>query len=142
MNIEIYCDGSSDGISNARGGWAFVVVVDGEISYENSGNHFSTTNNVMEVRAAIEGVRYVLYTYTDTATATITVVSDSKLVLGYITGDYKCKTPHLIPDYMQLRGLCFKLKPATRWVKGHSGDKLNDRCDALAKSAKEQIPKI
>jgi len=64
------------------------------------------------------------------------LVSDSQLVLRYASGEYQCRKPHLVPLYCKLRQLHNKLNIKTRWVKGHSGDLHNERCDILAKTAR------
>ena len=41
--------------------------------------------------------------------------------------------------YQQLKYLMNKLNAKTRWIRGHSGDTHNERCDQLANAARKQI---
>jgi ribonuclease HI len=136
MRVEIYCDGSSEGNSTGKGGYGYVIVVDGVKHSEGSGHMPVATNNTAEITAAIEGLKYVSGNSALCGASEIIIVSDSQLVLKYATGEYRCKKPHLIPFYIELRKYYGQLKATTRWVKGHNGDKYNETCDRLAKAAK------
>jgi ribonuclease HI len=135
MKIEVYCDGSSNGKTGAIGGWAFVVVIDGVKNHEDSGKEANATNNTMELRAAINALEYVAKNYPQCTD--ITLISDSQLALNYANGTYRCKKPHLVPFYCKIRQLHDKLKITTKWERGHSGEPNNERCDQLAKAARE-----
>lgn len=146
MEIEVYTDGSAT-TADKPGGYAFVIVdksADREI--KRAGGYISSsTNNVAEITAAIEGLsewlrlKDTLYPNDDAASKQIkvTLVSDSQLVLKYATGEYKCHKFHLVPLYIKLRDLYKQTGATTRWVKGHSGDKYNEICDKLAKSSRQ-----
>ena len=136
MNVEVYCDGSAT-IASLPGGWAFVILVDGVKVTEGSGHLAKATNNVAEITAAISGLEFVKNDSRLSCATSITLVSDSQLTLRYATGQYRCKKPHLVPLYCKLRQLHDKLSISTRWVKGHAGEPMNERCDELAKSARE-----
>lgn len=138
MKIEVYCDGSSEGNSTGKGGWGFVVVQDGLKVFEGSGGLPVATNNTAEITAAIEALRYVKGLAT--APDEVTLISDSQLVLKYASGEYRCKKPHLVKLYIELRKLYGETKATGRWVKGHAGDEYNERCDVLAKAGKENQP--
>ena len=142
MKIEVYSDGSSDGKSGGVGGWAFVILIDGVVVHEGSGSEVNATNNSVEIKGAIEGLRYVdcyLATKPNPSGTLREVIlwSDSQLVLGYATGRYRCKALHLLPLYIELRKFFGKLNAKDEWVKGHSGEPNNERCDLLAKAARE-----
>jgi ribonuclease HI len=155
MLIEVYSDGSAT-VATEPGGWAFVICVDGVKVAEGSGHLSTATNNVAEVTAAIRGLEYVATTdlcgcvgstvitsdaQNDSADGTrIVLISDSQLTLRWATGEYRCKKWHLVPHVIQLRKLLQKLNAETRWVKGHNGDEHNERCDVLAKAARETPP--
>jgi ribonuclease HI len=146
MLIEVYCDGSSSGNSEGPGGSAWVIVVDGVKDSEGSAHSAKTTNNVEEVRAAISGLESVQKRYVCGSTGRpnvgddkIVLISDSQLTLKWGTGEYKCKKWHLIPLVIRLRSLIKALNVETRWVKGHAGDPNNERCDELAKAAKDNV---
>lgn len=144
MLLEIYSDGSAT-TGDKPGGYGFVVCVEGIKVAEGSGHIPKATNNVAELTAAISGLEYVathdipgmdgIHTELN-----VVLVSDSKLVLGYATGEYQCRKPHLLPLMLKLRKLYRNLNATTRWVKGHSGDEYNERCDVLAKAAREACP--
>ncbi|NVN97222.1 ribonuclease HI, partial [Candidatus Nomurabacteria bacterium] len=57
-HIEIYTDGSSLG-NPGPGGWGTVVVINGKIVEELGGHDKDTTNNRMELQAAIEALKYI-----------------------------------------------------------------------------------
>ena len=57
MSFKIYTDGSCHG-NPGPGGWAFIVVAKDEVVKEKSGSMEKTTNNQMELSAAIEGLFY------------------------------------------------------------------------------------
>lgn len=140
MEIHVYSDGSGNTFSS-DGGWGFRVVIDNEVRVEGSGYLSSATNNVAELTAAIEGLTYVQSNLSSLCDGSvvpkITLISDSQLVLGYANGAYKCKATHLTPLYIQIRKLYNSLGVTTKWVKGHAGDVNNERCDELAKNARE-----
>jgi ribonuclease HI len=141
MKVEVFSDGSSDGKSGGVGGWAFVVLVDGEKVYEASGSEDNATNNSMELRAALEGLKWV-----DTYVAgspnpagtlrEVILWSDSQLVLGWASSRYRCKAMHLIPLCFEIRTYFNKLGAKDCWVKGHDGNEWNEKCDTLCKAAR------
>ncbi len=137
MKLEVYCDGSGN-TSESSGGWGYVIVRDGSPIKEGSGFLSKATNNVAELTAAIRGLEEVMGLPEFGEATEISLVSDSQLVLRYATGEYKCKAFHLVPLYIQLRHLYKKAKATTRWVKGHSGEEFNERCDVLAKTARKE----
>lgn len=141
MKIEIYSDGSGNTF-DSDGGYGYRLVVDGSLYKEGSGYIARATNNVAEITAAINGLEELKRLIaTDPIFAagnfSITLVSDSQLVLGYASGRYQCKALHLTQLYIQLKGLYKELGADIRWVKGHSGDEHNEGCDKLAKAGRE-----
>lgn len=131
--VEIYTDGSGT-TANKPCGWAFVVVKDGVKVHEMSGHIDKGTNNTAELTAAVKGLAYaVLHHFGEE----VVLVSDSQLVLGYADGSYRIKAVHLTQLYVALRRLYNSLNAKGRWVKGHSGEEFNERCDELAKTARE-----
>lgn len=139
MLIEIYSDGSAT-TADKPGGWAYVICVDGVKVAEGSGHLAKATNNVAEITAAVSGLKFVDnqgYRDGNGGMPKIVLVSDSQLVLRYATGEYQCRKYHLVPYYCALRQIYQKLQAETRWVKGHSGDEQNERCDELAKAARQ-----
>lgn len=140
MKVEIYADGSGNTF-DSDGGYGWRLVVDGVLVTEGNGYLSSATNNVAEITAAIEGLKYA-GTYISKlgvqlqATDQVVLVSDSQLVLGYANGNYRCKALHLTQLYIELRKVYGAVGATTRWVKGHTGDEHNEGCDKLAKAAR------
>lgn len=140
MKVEVYADGSGNTF-DSDGGYGWRLVVDGVLLSEGNGYLPSATNNVAEIRAAIEGLQSAS-TYINRPEILaqgpheVVLVSDSQLVLGYANGAYKCKALHLITLHIQLRKVYGSVKASTRWVRGHTGDEHNEGCDRLAKAAR------
>lgn len=129
--ISIYSDGSSGGNSLGAIGWGFVIVKDGVTLSSGSGGNKIGTNNISELTASIEGMKaFKELELSDE----VELVSDSQYVLGLANGNFKpTKNLELAKE---IRGLAVELNVKTRWVKGHSGDEFNEKCDELAKAAK------
>ena len=133
--IEIYSDGSGTS-THLPGGYGFVVLDNGELVYQGSGPLKEASNNVAELTAAIEGLKYVKDTFPGRK---VTLVSDSMLVLNYAKGTWKVKAQHLIKLFIEIRKLYTQMGIKTRWVKGHSGNPHNVRADALARKARLSV---
>ena len=132
--ICVYSDGSATS-HDLPGGYGVVITMNGEQIVEFNGSLENATNNEAELSGAIAGLQYVV-DHLDISEE-IVLVSDSQLVLGYANGSYRCKAMHLTPLYIKLRKLYQQLNAETRWVRGHNGEPFNERCDKLAKSARE-----
>lgn len=136
--IEVWCDGSSTGRSGREGGWAYVIVQDGQVLYAGYGGHPETTNNVMELLAAIEGLE-ALESVIDKHVRdreAVVLISDSRYTLGMATGKNQAvKNLELVT---RLQAVYRRICTETRWVRGHSGSVFNERCDRLAKKGKEK----
>ncbi|HMO56605.1 MAG TPA: ribonuclease HI [Roseiflexaceae bacterium] len=141
--IELITDGACSG-NPGPGGWA-VLVIRNEIVEEYGGAEPHTTNNRMELQAAIEGLRRVPH---DTP---VRVTTDSQYLLNGITRWIRnwrlrgWKTSEGRP--VENRDLWEELDQLagsrTTWraVRGHSGDPLNERADLIAHSyATGRIP--
>jgi ribonuclease HI len=130
---SVYTDGACSG-NPGPGGWAWAVA-DGRQGF---GGHPATTNQRMEIQAALEAVRSI-------ADSPLVVVSDSTYVVncfrdgwwrgwqtrGWLTSQ---KKPVVSRDLWEpLVELVNDRGDVTfRWVKGHSGDPMNDLVDRLA----------
>ena len=139
--IQIYTDGSSLG-NPGPGGWGTVVVGEGKIIEELGGYNKDTTNNRMELQAAIEALRYMNQHHHE---HTVTIHADSAYVLGGVTNwifgwekngwRTSKKEPVLNQDlWQELIGMVREFKGKIIWqkVKGHSGHIYNDKADEIA----------
>lgn len=128
--IKVYCDGAYSSSRN-QGGWAFVVLKE-DIKIKSSFFPISdTTNNRMEIQAAIEACNWVK----SQGFTELTLYTDSMYVIGTMTQNWKRKkNTDLWPLLDQaVEGLNINWEH----VKGHSGDKYNELCDALAVTASQ-----
>lgn len=149
MKIEVYSDGSAT-VATKPGGYGYVVVQDGVKITEGYGHMELASNNDAELEAAIQGLACVLKMRVEGKIPIghheIFLVSDSQIVLGWVTGAYRFKQAAKMHKYQQLQYLVKKLNVKTRWVEGHTGDTHNERCDKLAnlgrKQTSEESPKI
>ena len=137
--ITIYTDGGCSG-NPGPGGWGVVVIADG-IAKQLSGGDAHTTNNRMELTAAISALSIVKNT-PSFAGRKISVHIDSQYVKNGITvwikgwkaKDWKTadKKPVKNLDLWQLLDeLNCSLDVSWNWVKGHSGVEYNEICDQL-----------
>jgi ribonuclease HI len=113
-----------------KGAWAFLIRLDGEVVAKGSGKagEFKTTNNRMELRAIIEGLKEI------PVGEKVTVVSDSTYALGSFKRKIKSKTPNR--DLVaQLQGLAKDRMVSLKWVRGHSGHADNEAVDKMAHRA-------
>ena len=134
--VEVFTDGACSG-NPGPGGWG-VVLRYGEHEKELSGGEVNTTNNRMELTAAIEGLAALK------ESCRVLLVTDSKYVADGIekgwaeswrkNGWRKAdKKPALNVDlWEQLLDLLDKHTVNIKWVKGHAGHPENERCDKLA----------
>ena len=141
MKIMIYTDGACIG-NPGPGGWGAVLIRDGVIE-EISGGESSTTNNRMELKAAIEALRKTH------GQGNIELVTDSQYVRlgitqwiikwrqnGWRTGAKgEVKNKDL---WQELWNLSQGDWVTWHWVKGHSGDEYNERADRLARAEAEK----
>ena len=140
MQITIYTDGACDiHAPNRPGGWAAILRArddSGALLREvvRSGGQEKTTNNQMELRAVIEGLKAM------TSPAKITIYSDSRYVIDIARGAKKPKANKAL--WGEYRALAAGQYIEWRYVAGHSGDALNERCDklAVAERAKLALP--
>ena len=132
--VKIYTDGACRG-NPGRGGWGAILVY-GPHERELSGGEAETTNNRMELTAAIRGLEALR------ESCSVTLFSDSRYLVdafneGWIYNWHKkrwgggLKNPDL---WQRLYELVGQHKVKFEWVKGHNGHDYNERCDALATS--------
>ena len=145
-DIEVYTDGGSTG-NPGPGGWAAVILSGGN-EIKISGGDRDTTNNRMEMTAAIKAVEYVELNLDKSAK--IKLSTDSEYLKKGITewiknwkknnwktaskGDVKNKDLWMILD--QLNSRC---RIEWQWVKGHSGNQYNELCDSLVENERKRF---
>ena len=143
MHIEIYADGACKG-NPGPGGWG-VLLISGEHRREISGSESHTTNNRMELMAAIRGIEAL-----KTPGTVARVYTDSQYVIkgisewvaswkqrGWKTADKKpVKNQDL---WERLDALAQVHQLEWHWVRGHSGVEGNERVDQLANEAIEAM---
>ena len=132
--IRVWCDGSSNGKTGGAVGWGWVIEKDGEPLHAGYGGAESGTNNTAEIQAAIEGLRALSKVILFHPLEEVALVSDSRYCLGMASGRLSAvKNLELVAE---LQGLYKSLCNETQWVKGHAGNKMNERCDSLAHKGK------
>jgi ribonuclease HI len=136
--VVVYTDGACSG-NPGPGGWAWAVAPDGSPSA--SGGEVATTNQRMEITAALEAVRALA------GSGPVVVVSDSTYVVNCFRDRWWVKweangwrnakkQPVANADlWRPLVELVGSSEVTFRWVKGHSGDRMNDLVDELAVAA-------
>lgn len=134
--IELFTDGACSG-NPGPGGWGVVLRYNGH-EKELSGGEKNTTNNRMELTAAIMGLAALK------EKCKVRLVTDSKYVADGITKGWAeswrknnwrkaDKKPALNPDlWERLLDLIAEHDVTIDWVKGHAGHPENERCDRLA----------
>ena len=123
--FDIYTDGSCSG-NPGPGGWAAVIEHDGEKS-RLSGGERSTTNNRMEIMAAIKGLEAA------PPGATAVIHSDSEYLVKTMTKGWKRNVNRDLWEQLDLT--VAKRNVDFRWVRGHSGHPQNEEADRLAVQA-------
>lgn len=138
--ISLYCDGSSSGQKDGAIGWSWFLVIGNNIVNWDYGGATQGTNNIAELLAAINGLKYVAQKTNVVERLVkkeweLEIVSDSQYVLNMADQMFSPTTNHeLVKEIIDLKeALCAK----TRWVRGHSGDPFNERCDRLAKLGRD-----
>jgi ribonuclease HI len=139
--VVIFTDGSCRG-NPGPGGWAAILAANGR-EREISGGEPATTNNRMEMTAAIEALNAL------TRPCRVELHTDSQYVRNGITQWLQLWKARgwrtLSKGAVKNEDLWRRLDEARlrhevdwRWVKGHSGHEMNDRVDALARKAMER----
>ena len=137
--VTIYTDGAC--IGNPGPGGYGAVLLSGEHRKELSGGFANTTNNRMEILAAIVGLESLK------KPSEVTLYSDSRYLVDAIqkgwalkwqaNGWMRNKKDRAVnPDlWERLLALTKQHDVEFRWVRGHAGNKENERCDKLAVAA-------
>ena len=136
--IEVFTDGACRG-NPGLGGWGVLIEYE-NITKEYFGGEKNTTNNKMELKAAIEGLKILK------EACEVNITTDSKYVMDGITSwinnwkknNWKNASKKDVKNkdlWIELYKLNQSLNVKWNWVKAHAGDTLNEEADMLAKKA-------
>ncbi len=136
--IKIYTDGSCIG-NPGNGGWAAILLVN-EKKIKIKGYKKNTTNNQMELTAPIKALKKIpigekIEIYTDSKYVKIGI---TEWVTKWKKNNWKTSSKKKVKNidlWKELDNLNEKYQIKWCWVKGHSGDILNDEVDQLAREA-------
>ena len=142
MTIELYTDGACRG-NPGPGGWGALLRTNG-VEKTLKGSEPNTTNNRMELMAAIMGLQAL------TRPCDVSVYTDSQYVRQGMTEwlagwkrrgwrNSKNEPVKNVDLWQQLEVAASTHKVRWHWVKGHSGHPDNDRVDALANEAIDEL---
>ncbi len=142
--VSLFTDGACLG-NPGPGGWAYILRYKDKCR-EMSGGEPHTTNNRMELKAAVEGLKALK------EPCEVHVTTDSEYLKKGITewiGGWKRngwrtvrKEPVLNQDlWQELDALAAGHKTAWHWTRGHASHAENNRCDELARQAAQKQPR-
>ncbi len=140
----VYSDGACIG-NPGPGGYGTIVRVPGHPEKVLSSGKPRTTNNEMEMTAAIEGLKVAI----SLGAPKIDVVSDSEYLVkgmnswmkGWLRNGWKTRTGDPVKNrelWEELHRLSQGREVTWTWVRGHASHPENERCDALAVAAAKQ----
>lgn len=135
--VTIYSDGGCIKNPGGCGGWAAILTYGGKEKVVR-GNHPSTTNNRMELTAAIEALKALK------RPCSVDFFTDSQYLQKGISlwlkhwarRDWKTKENQPVRNqdlWKELHALASVHRVTWSWVKGHSRDRLNERCDRIVR---------
>ena len=140
-HVTIYTDGGCDP-NPGRGAWAALIIADGKVS-EFSGADVQTTNNRMELTAAIQALRSVkegseVDLYTD---STYLMKGMTEWMPKWLAKKWRGSSgPVLNKDLWQVLNVeTARHKVKWHWVKGHSTNRYNQRVDLLVQKARNSL---
>ena len=138
MKLKIYTDGACSG-NPGKGGWA-AIILDEYLNQSNiSGNEKNTTNNRMELTAAIKSLQNISNAHH------VILHTDSKYLINgakewlekWKLNNWKSSSNQKIKNidlWKQLDELLQSNNVDWTWIKGHSGDKFNEEVDEMARN--------
>ena len=143
MSIKVYTDGACRG-NPGPGGWGVYIQLNDEEKDLYGGNP-ETTNNQMEMQAALEALKYLkdknevieLYTDSNYLRQGITEWIHKWKLNNWRTA---AKKPVANRDlWIEISDLNEKMNVQWNWVKGHAGDPGNERADQLANIGADNV---
>lgn len=138
-DVTIYTDGACSG-NPGPGGWGTVLIYKDAIK-EISGGNLNTTNNIMEITAVIEGLKLLK------EPCNVKIYSDSAYVVNafnqhwiesWIKNNWQNSKKQPVKNkefWLKLLNLITIHNVQFLKVKGHSNNRLNNKCDELARQA-------
>ena len=140
--VEIFTDGACKG-NPGPGGWGALIRA-GEKEKELSGGEALTTNNRMELMAAIEGLNALKRPFRVIVSTDSNYVKDgiTKWVHGWKRNGWRTadrKPVKNVELWQALLEAAARHQVEWRWVRGHNGHPENERADALACAAAEAM---
>ncbi len=141
--VIIYTDGGAKPNPGGPGGWAALLLA-GEHRKELSGGEAATTNNRMELTAAIMALEAL------NQPCAITLYTDSEYLkkgisewlAGWVRKGWKTTSGQPVKNrelWERLHAAAARHDIDWRWVRGHAGSPENERVDQLATAARENI---
>lgn len=100
-HLIVACDGAARGNPGPAGIGVHIMGADGSVVAEIAQGIGEATNNVAEYTAVIEGLSLAQ----ELGARSVTLRSDSQLLVNQLTGRYRVKAPHLQPLHRRVRGL-------------------------------------
>ena len=137
MAINVYTDGACSG-NPGMGGWGVVILIDDYDPIHLNGGSFNTTNNKMELTAAIEALKYFK------KNSTLNLFTDSKYVkegieswiINWKKNGWKTTSKKPVKNKMlwiELDSQLTRHSIKWEWIKGHLGHVHNEQADYLAR---------
>ena len=137
MAVNVYTDGACSG-NPGIGGWGVIILIDDCEPIHLNGGSFNTTNNKMELTAAIEALKYFK------KNSTINLFTDSKYVkdgieswiVNWKKNGWKTASKKPVKNKMlwvELDNQIARHSINWQWIKGHLGHIHNEQADYLAR---------
>ena len=141
-NIEIFTDGACKG-NPGDGGWGAIVRIDGDEQFLWGGEK-ETTNNRMEMMAAIKALEFLQDSSSLTLTTDSGYVEDgiTKWLENWKRNSWKTSARKPVKNkdlWQELDKQSSRHNISWQWVKGHSGHRENEIADMLANRGVEEI---
>ena len=138
QHVEMFTDGACKG-NPGKGGWGVLLRM-GDTEKELSGGELHTTNNRMELMAAIQGLNALKRPCRVTLSTDSRYVMDglTKWIHGWLKNGWRTADKKPVKNAELWQELLAAAKPHRVewvWVKGHAGHPDNERADKLASDA-------